>query len=98
LCHTPVIHSALVKLGKSPPALKLDRHVHLVGNGRRGSGCWIKMAGWHRMRGHLMCRTIGMPVGFEHDDFDAIYPKRLCVFVAESSLDHVLLYHIAKLM
>ncbi|MES2921050.1 MAG: amidohydrolase family protein [Verrucomicrobiota bacterium] len=80
-----------MKPGKSPAELKLDCHIHLVGNGRRGNGCWIKMTGWHRMMGHLMCRMIGMPVGFDHDDFDAIYLKRLRGFVAESSLDRVLL-------
>ena len=71
--------------------LKLDCHVHLVGNGNSGNGCWIRMRGWHRMMGHLMCRTIGMPVGFEHNDFDAIYVSRLRGFVAESSVDHALL-------
>lgn len=49
------------------------------------------MTGWHSMMGHLMCRMIGMPVGFDHDDFDAIYVERLAGFVRESSLDQVLL-------
>lgn len=43
------------------------------------------------MMGHLMCRMIGMPVGFKHDDFDAIYLERLSGFVRESSLDQALL-------
>ncbi len=43
------------------------------------------------MMGHLMCRMIGMPVGFKHDDFDTIYVERLAGFVRESSLDQVLL-------
>lgn len=43
------------------------------------------------MMGHLMCRMIGMPVGFEDDDFDSIYLERLCGFVAKSSVDQVLL-------
>ena len=71
--------------------MKVDGHVHLVGNGRRGNGCWIKMTGWHRLMGHLMCRMIGMPVGFQHDDFDEVYLRRLVHFVKESSLDRVLL-------
>jgi predicted TIM-barrel fold metal-dependent hydrolase len=49
------------------------------------------MGGWHWMMGHLMCRMIGMPVGFNHDDFDAIYLKRLSGFVRESSVDQALL-------
>ncbi len=48
-----------------------------VGNGRKGNGCWIKMAGWHGMMGLMMSRMIGMPVGFGHDDFDEVYVKML---------------------
>lgn len=70
---------------------KFDCHIHLVGNGRKGNGCWIKMTGWHRFMGHMMCRMIGMPVGFQHEDFDEIYLQRLNGFVEESSLDQALL-------
>lgn len=41
--------------------------------------------------GFMMCRMIGMPVGFEHDDFDEVYVKRLHEHVTQSSLDQVLL-------
>lgn len=71
--------------------VRLDGHVHLVGNGLKGSGCWIRMAGWHRMMGMMMSRMIGMPVGFTHPDFDEIYAQRLHSYVAESSLDQALL-------
>lgn len=49
------------------------------------------MSGWHRLMGTLMSRMIGMPVGFEHDDFDEIYARQLANHVRESSLDHALL-------
>lgn len=49
------------------------------------------MAGWHRFMGGMMCRMIGMPVGFEHDDFDEIYVRRLWGSVKESSMDRALL-------
>ena len=70
---------------------KLDCHVHLVGNGLKGSGCWIRMSGWHRWLGGFMARMIGMPVSFEHPDFDEAYVERLAGFVRESSVDQVLL-------
>lgn len=38
-----------------------------------------------------MARMIGMPVGFEHEDFDALYVERLVMFVKESSMDRALL-------
>jgi len=69
----------------------IDCHVHLVGNGRRGSGCWIRMSGWHRWLGGFMAKMIGMPVGFEHDDFDAAYVAKLATSVKESSVDQILL-------
>ncbi len=71
--------------------MKIDCHVHLVGNGKKGNGCWFRMTGWHRMMGHMMSRMMGMPVGFEDEDFDAIYVKRLRDAVAESSLDRAML-------
>lgn len=70
---------------------RLDGHVHLVGNGRKGSGCWIRMKGWHRMMGILMCRMIRMPVGFDHEEFDKIFVERLLQNIIDSSLDQVLL-------
>lgn len=38
-----------------------------------------------------MARMIGMPVGFEHEDFDEAYVSRLSTCVRESSLDQILL-------
>ncbi|HVJ45588.1 MAG TPA: amidohydrolase family protein [Luteolibacter sp.] len=70
---------------------KLDCHVHLVGNGLKGNGCWIRLSGWHRWLGGFMSRMIGMPVHPGHEDFDEIYVSRLASFVKESSVDGVLL-------
>jgi len=49
------------------------------------------MSGWHRWLGGFMARMIGMPVGFEHEDFDTAYVSRLADFVKESSADQILL-------
>lgn len=73
------------------PSPRIDCHVHLVGNGKQGNGCWIKMSGWHRMMGGMMAKMIGMPVSFTHEDFDEIYIERLVTMVKESSCDHALL-------
>ncbi len=72
-------------------ALKYDCHVHLVGNGRKGSGCWFKMSGWHRMMGSIMAKMVGVSVSFMHDDFDEIYAQQLHQMLYESSLDRALL-------
>ena len=74
---------------QSPP--KIDGHVHLVGNGLTGSGCWLRMTGWHRMMGGMMAKMVGMPVSFTHATFDQIYVERLVSMIQTSSLDHALL-------
>lgn len=73
------------------PLPRLDGHVHLVGNGRAGSGCWIRIHGWHRLMGAMMSRTLGLPVGVEHPDFDEIYIETLAGWLRESDLDGALL-------
>jgi len=70
---------------------RFDCHIHLVGNGRKGSGCWLKMSGWHRMMGGLMARMVSMPISFLHEDFDEVYVSRIVEMLRTSSLDHALL-------
>ena len=70
---------------------RIDGHVHLVGNGLAGSGCWMRMSGWHRLMGEMMRRSISMPVGVSHGEFDRIYVEQLLQHVRDSSLDQALL-------
>jgi uncharacterized protein len=78
-------------MSSDPSLPKIDGHVHLVGNGLRGSGCWLRMTGWHRMMGGMMAKMVGMPVRFNHETFDEVYVERLVEMVRTSSLDHALL-------
>ena len=41
--------------------VKIDMHVHMVGNGAGGSGGWLRLKGWHRALAGLMLRQLGMP-------------------------------------
>ncbi|MFU8893926.1 MAG: amidohydrolase family protein [Luteolibacter sp.] len=68
-----------------------DGHIHLVGNGAAGSGCWMRLGGWHRMMGEMMRRMMGMPVAVTDPEFDEIYITKLAAWVRESSLDRALL-------
>jgi len=68
-----------------------DCHIHLVGNGAGGSGCWMRLSGWHRMMGEMMRRMIGMPVAVTDPDFDEIYVAKISAWVRESDLDRALL-------
>lgn len=82
-------------LGQSSLADKpIDMHVHLVGNGTGGTGCWLRVKGWHKPMAAFMLRHIGLPLGAMSGDFDRLYVERLLELVSESSLSAaVLLAH-----
>ena len=72
--------------------LRYDCHVHLVGNGLSGSGCWLKVpGGWHRLLAEFMRRQIGLPTRLDAPEFDAAYVANLVQLVRGSGLDRVLL-------
>ena len=64
----------------------IDMHVHIVGNGARGSGCWVRPTGRHKLLAHLMLRHNGLPPNLFGQDFDELYVKRLLQLVRESSV------------
>jgi len=70
-------------------------HVHIVGNGARGSGCWLRPTGWYSLLGRYMCHHIGLNVaGFHDPDFDEKYVARLLELLRGSSLGQaVILAH-----
>ena len=72
-----------VKHSTPPP---IDMHVHIVGNGLRGSGCWIKIGTWHRPLAAFMLRHIGVGVSTSAPEFDEAYANHLAKLVRESSL------------
>ena len=69
-------------------------HVHLVGNGRRGSGCWLRLGGtwWQKPLAAYMLGHIGLRGADMHgDEFDERYVGHLLRAVRDSSLDAVVL-------
>jgi uncharacterized protein len=70
----------------------IDMHVHIVGNGRRGSGCWLRPTGLQRWLGRFMLRHLRINVaGFDDPEFDDLYLERLLDWVHTSSLDAVVI-------
>ena len=68
-------------------ALKpVDAHVHIVGTGSSGTGCWMKVTGWHKPLAAFMLRHIGLSWGALKKDFDTLYIDNLVRQVRESSL------------
>ena len=70
---------------------RIDMHVHMVGNGRAGSGGWLRLTGWHRWLAGFMLRQLGMPASALEGDLESIYAEHLGKLVRESSMDAVVL-------
>ncbi len=75
----------------STPHSPVDMHVHLVGNGLRGSGCWLHLAWTRRPLAAWMASHIGMPVRFNDPLWDEVYVAHLARLVRESSLSAAVL-------
>lgn len=75
----------------TPDERPIDMHVHIVGNGSGGTGCWLRVRGWHRLLAALMTRHIGLPRAAMHGDLDRLYVERLLELVRGSSLRAVVI-------
>jgi len=72
-------------------AAPLDLHVHIVGNGRSGSGCWLDLRGGHGLVAKFLLRQLGLAIGMDAPDFDQIYVEHLAAWVKTSSLGAVVI-------
>src|SRR4051812_37828435 len=64
----------------------VDMHIHIVGNGRSGSGCWLNVRGLHRPLAGFMLRHIGMKTSLDSPEFDEHYIQHLLEQLRSSSL------------
>ena len=64
----------------------VDMHVHIVGNGAGGTGCWLRVTGWHRFMATMMLRQIGLPAAALRGNLDRLYVERLLELIRTSSL------------
>ena len=67
----------------------IDMHVHLVGDGSSGSGCWLRTSRRRLLLAAFMARHVGLPLAALRGDLDRLYLKRPLQLVRESSLDAV---------
>jgi hypothetical protein len=71
---------------------KIDCHVHLVGDGSSGSGCWRRPRSIvHRLMAQIIARAAGIPASALRDGLDTVLEQRLVELVGSSSLDAVVL-------
>ena len=73
------------------PPKPIDIHVHVVGTGSGGTGCWLRLSRWRRPMAALMLRHAGMAGKALHDGLDQLYVQRLLEMVRGSSLGAVAL-------
>jgi hypothetical protein len=71
--------------------VRIDMHVHMVGNGRAGSGGWLRLKGWHRWLAGFMLRQLGLPANALQGDLEKLYAEHLPALVRGASLDHIVL-------
>jgi uncharacterized protein len=69
------------------PPLRIDCHVHVVGDGSSGSGCVLKDRG---LLARYMLYHIGLPQSALHNNLDKLYIERLAEMVTQSSIDAVM--------
>ena len=67
--------------------MKIDLHVHLVGNGSSGSGAWLRPRGIHAYLYQFMLHQLGLPAGSLKGDLDELFLQKLLSDIKESSLD-----------
>ena len=71
---------------------RIDCHVHLVGDGSSGSGCWFDLRSlYHKLLARVMLKGIGVPTETLKGGMDEAFVVRLAEQVRESSLDAVVL-------
>jgi uncharacterized protein len=70
----------------------LDAHVHLVGDGSDGSGCWYRPQAAGRLLAPVFGRALGLTRADLRDHLDRAYRARLLEFRRASSLDAIALF------
>src|SRR4051812_18196610 len=71
--------------------MRIDMHVHMVGNGSDGKGGWLRLNGWHRWLAGFMVRQLGFPANVTEGELEAVYSQHLLELVRSSSFDTIVL-------
>lgn len=69
--------------------MRIDCHVHVIGTGKHGSGCWYRPRGLTRLGEPLLLRSMGLRAADLRGDFETIYENALLAQVRASGLDAV---------
>ncbi|MBC8011198.1 MAG: hypothetical protein H7067_14015, partial [Burkholderiales bacterium] len=67
--------------------MRIDCHVHVIGTGKTGSGCWYRPRGLTRIGEPFLLRSMGLAASALREDFEAIYEAALLEQIRASGLD-----------
>jgi len=72
--------------------MRIDAHVHVVGTGTGGTGCWYRPRGLTRLGAPWLVRSVGLTTrDLSGPEFDRIYVEQLLRHVRGASIQKVLL-------
>lgn len=79
------------ELKANSATLPVDMHVHIVGNGSGGTGCWMRVSGWHRPLAAFMVQHVGLSWKALQGDFDRLFAEHLHRLLRDSSLGSIVI-------
>jgi len=76
----------------SPRSDRIDAHVHVVGTGSGGSGCWYRPRGFTKLGAPWLTKCVGLTSRDLHGpDFDRIYVQQLLNYIRSSSMGRIMI-------
>jgi len=72
--------------------MKIDAHVHVVGTGTGGTGCWYRPKGLTKLGAPWLVRCVGLTTrDLAGPEFDRIYIEQILAYIRSSSVSRALL-------
>lgn len=72
--------------------VRIDAHVHIVGTGTGGTGCWYRPKGLTKLGAPFLVRSVGLTPGdLAGPDFDRLYIEQKLAFIRGSSMQKALI-------
>jgi len=72
--------------------MRIDSHVHILGDGSSGSGCFLNLKNpYHKLLSQIIISGLGVPKSALVSGLDDLYVNRLVEMVRESSIDKVII-------
>lgn len=80
------------KIQADAPSVRIDAHVHIVGTGVGGTGCWYRPKGLTRLGAPFLVRSVGLTTrDLAGPSFDEQYVAQMLEFVRSSNVQRALI-------